>query len=160
MRKKITFLILLTGFPISIVLAQQGTVSSGGVASGSGGTASYSTGLVAYTTLSGTTGTVTQGVQQPYEIFVLGNDDFDPITLTVLVYPNPTVSIVNLRFDSFNDSEAKFELYDLNGRLLQQEKITQTETPIAMAHLPAATYILKVYTGTRELKSFKILKRT
>lgn len=159
MRKKITFLILLTGFPISVLLAQQSTVSSGGLASGSGGTVSYTTGQVAYTTLNGTAGTVTQGVQQPYEIFVLGNDDFNPISLTVLVYPNPTVSIVNLRFDSFSVSDAKFELYDLNGRLLQQQKITLPETPIPMAHLPSATYILKVYTGTTELKSFKILKK-
>lgn len=159
MRKKITFLILLTGFPISILLAQQGTVSSGGVASGNGGTACNSTGLVAYATLSGTGGTVTQGIQQPYEIFVLGNDDFESVKLAVLVYPNPTVSTINLRFDSFSVSDARFELYDLNGRLLQQQKITLPETPIPMAHLPAAIYILKVYTGTTELKSFKILKR-
>lgn len=159
MKKKFTLLILLTGCCISVASAQQGSVASGGDASGSGGTASHSTGLIAYTTLTGSGGTATQGIQQPYEIFVLGNDNFEAISLSVLVYPNPTVSSINLKFDSFTASDSKFELYDLNGRLLQKQKITQVETPIAMDHLPTATYILKVYNGGTELKSFKILKK-
>lgn len=159
MKKKFTLLILLAGFNTPVLLAQQGTTSSGGDASGSGGTASYSTGLVAYTTITGTGGTATQGIQQPYEIFVLGKDDFKAITLSLIVYPNPTVSTINLRFESLNVSDPKFELYDLNGRLLQKQKITLLETPIAMGHLPDAAYILKVYAGITELKKFKILKR-
>lgn len=159
MKKKFTLLILLAGFSTPVLMAQQGTTSSGGDASGSGGTASYSTGIVAYTTITGAGGTATQGIQQPYEIFVLGKDNFEKITLSVIVYPNPTVSTINLRLESLNVADPRFELYDLNGKLLKEQKITVVETPIAMAYLPAATYILKVYTGSKELKTFKILKR-
>lgn len=159
MKKKFTLLILLAGLSVPDLLAQQGTTASGGDISGSGGSASYSTGVVAYTTLNGATGSATQGIQQPYEFFVLGTDHFEAITLSVAVYPNPTVSEIYLRLGSVNVSNPRFELYDLNGRLLLQQKITLMETPIAMASLPAASYILKVYAGNAELKTFKIIKR-
>ena len=48
--------------------AQEAVSAAGGNASGSGGTASYTIGQVAYTTNSSASGTITQGVQQPYEI--------------------------------------------------------------------------------------------
>lgn len=159
MKKKFTLLILLAGFNVPVLLAQQGTTSSGGDISGSGGSASYSTGQVAYTTLTGSTGSATQGIQQPYEFFVLGEDHFEAITLSVTVYPNPAVSEIHLRLGSLDVSDPRFELYDLNGRLLLQQKITLMETPIAMASLPTASYLLKVYAGNAELKNFKIIKR-
>lgn len=160
MKKKFTLLILVVaGLTDFSVQAQQGTASSGGDASGSGGSASYSTGLLSYTTISGSLGSATQGIQQPYEIFVLGRNDFETIKLAVKVYPNPTVSSIHLSFDSPDLTQTKFELYDLNGKLLRERKITFKETPIEMGHLPAAIYILKVYNGSTELKSFKILKR-
>lgn len=159
MKKKFTLLILLAGFSPDSMLGQQGSGSSGGNATGSGGSASYTTGLVSYTTITGSGGIATQGVQQPYEITELGNSDFEGISLSVIAYPNPTVSTINLKFDSLNVANPKFELYDLNGRLLDKQQITLMETVIAMAHLPSAAYILKVYAGNKELKSFKILKR-
>ena len=159
MKKEFTLLILLAGFNVPVLLAQQGTTASGGDISGSGGSASYSTGLITYTTISGTSGSATQGIQQPYEIFVLGKDNFEAITLSVTVYPNPAVSTIHLRLGSLDVTNPRVELYDLNGRLLHQQKITLLETPIAMESLPVATYILKVYAGSAELKTFKILKR-
>lgn len=160
MKKKFTLLIfLVAGLQATVSYAQQGTTASGGEASGSGGTASYSTGLVSYTTITGSGGTATQGIQQPYEIFVLGTDEFETINLSVIAYPNPTASLLNLSFESLDVPNPKFELYDLNGKLLQEQKITMRETPIMMEHLPVAMYILKVYSGNTELKNFKILKR-
>jgi uncharacterized protein (TIGR02145 family) len=50
-------------------LALQNTISAaGGNAKGSGGSASFTVGQIFYTKLSGTNGTVVQGIQQPYEI--------------------------------------------------------------------------------------------
>ena len=50
--------------------AQENTTAAGGEATGSGGTASYSVGQVVYTTVTGTNGSVAQGVQHPYEISI------------------------------------------------------------------------------------------
>jgi hypothetical protein len=50
-------------------LAMQNTIpAAGGNAKGSGGSASFTVGQIFYTKLSGTNGTVIQGIQQPYEI--------------------------------------------------------------------------------------------
>jgi hypothetical protein len=59
-------------------------------ASGSDWTASYSLGQVVYTKNTGTNGSSSQGVQQPYEISVItAIDETKDILLEFLVYPNP-----------------------------------------------------------------------
>ena len=57
---------------VGLAQAQESANASGGDASGSGGTVAYSVGQVVYTTNTDASGTVSQGVQQPYEIFTLG----------------------------------------------------------------------------------------
>lgn len=157
--KKFTCLILLiAAFAAPDLAAQQAVTSSGGEASGSGGSASYSTGQVSYTTITGTGGTATQGVQQPYEIFVLGNDDFKSISLNITAFPNPTISTLTLRIEFTSMPDLRYQLFDLNGRLLRDESVKDMETLISMETLEDAVYILKVYSGRFELKTFKIIK--
>ena len=48
--------------------AQEAVATAGGDASGTNGNVSYTVGQVVYTTNTGTTGSVAQGVQQPFEI--------------------------------------------------------------------------------------------
>lgn len=69
--KKIIALIIF-GCSMLSIQAQQTTVSAGGDASGIGGTFSYSIGQVVYTYNYGTDVIVAQGVQQPFEISILG----------------------------------------------------------------------------------------
>ncbi len=64
--------ILLLGLGLTGLQAQTSVNATGGNASGSGGSASYSVGQVVYTTHTGTNGSVAQGVQQPFEISVVG----------------------------------------------------------------------------------------
>jgi hypothetical protein len=95
---KTTIMIMLFfGAFVSKTQAQQSTNSSGGNATGSGGKVSYSVGQIVYTSTAGSGGSASQGVQQPYEIFTLGIDDFSNINLTMIVYPNPTTTLVNLK---------------------------------------------------------------
>ncbi|WP_026705537.1 T9SS type A sorting domain-containing protein [Flavobacterium soli] len=160
MKKKFTLLIFfIATLQAQSLHAQQGTVAAGGESTGSGGSASNSIGVPVYTAISGSGGEATQGIQQPYEIYVLGTDEFESIRLSVRVYPNPTVSTAYLSFDSLELENIRFELYDLNGKLLKGQKVTSRETPIAMDRMPSTMYLLKVYSGNRTLKSFKILKR-
>lgn len=138
--------------------AQTATVTSGGNATGSAGTVSYSIGQVADKTQTGTTGIITQGVQQPFEIVTLSGFEFENITLEAIVFPNPTVSNVTLKISEFNIENLNYQLFDIQGRLVNEAKISNNETVIDMERYTTSTYILKINSNSKELKTFKIIK--
>ena len=146
-------------FSLSTVSAQESVNATGGNASGSGGSASYSVGQVVYTTNTGTNGSVAQGVQQPFEISVVtGLEEAKGINLSVTAYPNPTTDYLTLSIGEFEISNLSYQLYDMNGKLLQSEKITGNQTSIVMSNLVPATYFIKVIQNNKEVKTFKIIK--
>lgn len=145
-------------FALFSASAQQAAVASGGDATGSNGSSSYSIGQVAYINAIGTNGSINQGVQQPFEIFTLGDDEFPEIQLMMSVYPNPTASFVTLTLQNYSLENVRFELFDLNGRLIQSQSITTSDTQIAMEHLASAVYLLNVMEQNKVLKTFKIIK--
>ena len=150
-------LLLLLG--LTGLQAQESVNATGGDASGDGGSVSYSIGQVAYQTHTGTSGSVAQGVQQPYEISVVtGIEQFNGVNLSVSAYPNPTTDYLTLEVKDFELSNLHFQLYDINGKLLQNEKITGNQTSIVMSNLLPATYFVKVIQGNKEVKTFKIIK--
>jgi hypothetical protein len=155
-------LLFLAAFTVSIVglHAQESTSSSGGEASGDGGTVSYSVGQVVYGTHSGTTGSVSEGIQQPYEISVIIGLEETGINLNISAFPNPTTDYLILKIadDAHQESRFTITLYDLNGRVIEQQVVVSNETAIDMASLNAATYILKVNNENQEVKTFKIIK--
>ena len=139
--------------------AQESTNASGGDATGSGGTVAYSVGQVVYTTNTGASGSVAQGVQQPFEIsIVTGIEEAKGINLSVSAYPNPTTDYLTLSIGEFDISNLSYQLYDMNGKLLQNAKITGNQTSIAMGNLVPANYFVKVIQGNKEVKTFKIIK--
>lgn len=151
--------VLLLGLGLTGLQAQQSVNATGGNASGSGGSASYSVGQVVYTTNTGTNGSVAQGVQQPYEISVVtGMEEAKGISLSVSAYPNPTFDYLTLVVKDFELSNLSFRLYDVNGKLLQNEKISGNQTSIVMSNLVPANYFVKVIQGSKEVKTFKIIK--
>ena len=151
--------VLLLGLGLTGLQAQTSVNATDGDVSGSGGSVSYSVGQVAYKTHTGTSGSVAEGVQQPYEISVVtGLEEAQSINLSVTAYPNPTTDYLTLRIDEFEISNLSFQLYDMNGKLLQNEKITGNQTSIVMSNLVPATYFVKVIQGNKEFKTFKIIK--
>jgi hypothetical protein len=139
--------------------AQQVVTTSGSNATGAGGTSSYTVGQVVYNTYTGTNGSAAQGVQQPFEISVVtGIEEALGISLEIMVYPNPTTDFLTLSVDNFEASNLSYYLYDINGRLLETQKLEGKQTSIAMSNLVPATYFLKVSEGSKELRTFKIIK--
>lgn len=161
---KIVILIILCFAISNSSFGQIAVPSSGGEAAGSGGSTSYSVGQVAYTTNIGTTGSVAQGVQQPYEISVVtGLDEVKGISLSVSAYPNPTTDFLQLKVENsvktnHDLSQLSYQLYDINGKLLQSKKIKDTQTQIAMGSLIRASYLLKVSQNNTILRTFRIIK--
>jgi hypothetical protein len=156
--KKVKLSVLLLGFGLT-AHAQQATTATGGNAAGSGGTVAYSVGQIVYTTNTGTTGSVAQGVQQPYEISVVLGIEDNSIKLELSAYPNPTTNYLTLNLGNAELSTLNFQLYDINGRLIESRKIISSSETIAMDKLPTATYILKVTNNNKEVKTFKIIKK-
>jgi hypothetical protein len=151
--------VLLLGLGLTGLQAQESVTATGGNASGSGGSVSYSVGQVVYTTNTGTNGSVAQGVQQPFEISVVtAIEEAKGINLSVSAYPNPTTDYLTLEVLAFQLSTFHFQLYDMNGKLLQSEKITSNQTSIVMSNLVPATYFVKVTERNKEVKTFKIIK--
>jgi len=152
-RVKLTAVLLLV-LGLTGLQAQESFNASGGNVSGSGGSVSYSVGQVAYQTHTGTTGSVAGGVQQSY-VVVTGLEEAKGINLSVSAYPNPTTDYLTLEVQKFELSNLYFQLYDMNGKLLQNEKITGNQTNIVMSNLVPATYFVKIIQGNKEVHHVK-----
>ena len=154
---KIIIVLIIFGCSIISIQAQQTTASAGGDASGIGGTFSYSIGQVVYTYNYGTDVIVAQGVQQPFEISTLGLDNYQ-INLVMQTYPNPTKDYLVLNVHALDLSNMIFQLYDVNGRLIETRTMFSPIETICMMNLPSSVYVLKVINNNKEVKSFKIIK--
>ena len=151
--------ILLLGLGLTGLQAQEAIPATGGNVSGSGGSVSYSVGQLVYTTNIGTNGSVAQGVQQPFEISVVtGIEVAKGINLRVSAYPNPITDFLTLSVDNFEVSNLSYQVYDINGKLLETKKLEGNKTSIVMSNLVPATYFLKVIQSNKEVKTFKIVK--
>jgi hypothetical protein len=142
------------------VQAQNSIPASGGNASGSG-TVSYSVGQVVYATnTSIASGSVAQGVQQPFEISVItGIEKAANITLVCSVYPNPASDFLTLKVDDYDKEKLSYKLFDANGKLLESIKVTGNESIISMANLHPGLYFMNVIENKKEIKTFKIIKK-
>ncbi|NOZ46900.1 MAG: T9SS type A sorting domain-containing protein [Chlorobi bacterium] len=149
------FILGLTGLQ-----AQEAILATGGNASGSGGLASYSVGQLVYSTNNGTNGnSISEGVQQPFEISVVsGIEQAKGINIECDVYPNPTSDFLTIKVDDFNNKNLLYQLFDIKGNLLESERISANENNISMENFVPETYILKVSDNNKEIKTFKIIK--
>ena len=146
--------VLLLGIGLTGLQAQNAIPASGGNASGSGGSASYTVGQIVYTTNSNSNGSVAQGVQQPYEISVVtAIEEAQDISLEIMVYPNPATDFIKLKIENYEVQNLRYQLYDINGSLLQDNKIVGNETDIVMSNYVSATYFLKVTDNNKASKN-------
>jgi len=155
--------LLLFVVGITGLQAQVSVLTTAGNALGSSGSVSYSVGQVFYTTNNGTNGSVAQGVQQPFEITtVTGIEEAKGISLFGSVYPNPTIDVIQLKIEtskSLSSQSLRYELFDIQGKLLDSKELDAEVTNIVMGKLCAASYFLKVIQLNTEIKTFKIIKK-
>lgn len=150
----ITFLLLgLKGLQ-----AQETLPSTGGDATGAGGSSSYTVGQVIYTTNTGINGSIAQGVQQPYEISTILAIEIAKINLELAVHPNPTNNTLMLNIGNYNDKKLIYQLYDIDGKLLDSKQVISNSTIIGMQTLPVSTYLLNVLDNNSLIKTFRIIK--
>lgn len=156
-KQKIVGTVFLSMF-LTGINAQEALLTSGQEASGSGGSLSSSMGQVLYTTNIGSSGSVAQGVQQAYEISTTIGIEETSIQLVCSAFPNPTVDNLILTVLNNVNENLTYQLFDLNGKLIDANSIHEESTVINMDQLPPAGYFLKVKQENTEIKTFKIIK--
>ncbi|WMJ72282.1 T9SS type A sorting domain-containing protein [Cytophagaceae bacterium ABcell3] len=149
----VIILFLFTGF----LQAQSTTLSSGGEASGDHGSLSYSVGQPVFSYTSNSSGSLSEGVQQAYEIDIVSGVDL-PIELEATIYPNPTTDYINLRVEDESFENLSFTLTDVQGKTLLNDEVTDKESSIPMANHNSGIYFLRVIRDNEEIKLFKIIK--
>ena len=155
--KRITLLVFL--FYITIGKAQYAITSGGKSTDNSAGKISYTVGQLAFETTKNSNGSISQGVQQPFEIsVVLNNNDFPELNVNLIAYPNPTMNNINLNIKDIDKHNLYCQIIDINGKLLLDTKITENETSIQMENYTKSTYFLKVTQDNKPVKTFKIIK--
>ena len=152
------FVLLFCVFgPFKVAFSQEAIIPSGSNATGTGGTVSYSVGQVVYTTNTSTSGTVNQGVQQPYEIFPVSINE-EETNMAILIFPNPTANNLTLSIEELGKEELTVQLLDNSGKLISAQKLVGKQTQINTTDLAVATYFVSVLQHDRILKKFQIIK--
>ncbi len=160
MKTKLLIFVLFFGLAVINIWAQEAIPATGGNATGSGGMVDYTIGQIVYTINNGTNGSATQGVQQPYEITVItGIKEAKDITIEIIVYPNPVTDNLKLKIENYEIQNLRYQLYDNNGRCLQENKVEGNETSIIFSNYISAIYFLRLTDNKKIVKIFKIIKK-
>lgn len=138
--------------------AQNNTVSVGGEANGSGGSVSYSVGQIACASISASNGSLNQGVQHPYEILVITSINDIMIDLKAHIYPNPSNHQLILTISTEEFISLRYMLLNFQGNVLKTERIINSKTILDLSNLSSGSYILRVLSKNKEIKSFKVIK--
>ena len=139
-------------------------VTAGGDSVTTGGEVSYTLGQLSKATLydinesEDTLYVVQQGIQQPYEIAEILGMEETTISLSVVAYPNPTYEVLTLKIENYKNEELTYQLHDLQGKLLDRNRVRGSSTTINMAGLSPNMYLLSISSDQSLIKTFRIIK--
>jgi len=157
--RKFYSIILLFVLSATMSFAQNAVTVSGGEANGNSGSVSYSIGQTFYSANVGSNGQVSEGVQQPYEIYdVTEVQSVISGAISLSAFPNPTSDFLTLRIDGDYIDGLSCAMFDISGKEIMQQRITSSQTSLDVQQLPPATYFVRVTKGKNEVKTFKIVK--
>jgi hypothetical protein len=151
-------LFLIIGITPIISLSQRSTVTAGGEATGTNGYYSYSIGQVFYQNIENGSGFISEGVQQPFEIWITDVYENPGINLSFTAYPNPTLNELWLKIENYNQEELKLQLLDINGKQIELVQINSSETKLLMTDHATGMYFINVLEQDIPIKNFKIIK--
>lgn len=83
---------------------------------------------------------------------VSSNDQFEFDNFRL--YPNPSSDVVNIHFDLSTSANVKFELYDINGRLVYNDLLnnsTNVAYTLPMNRFSSGIYLLRINDGSHSV---------
>jgi hypothetical protein len=137
--------------------AQDALLASGANATGINGSASYSIGQISQNLLTGSGGSIIQGIQFFIESETLTIVDVET-NLVVTTYPNPTTNTFNVKVSDEYLNNLSYKLFSISGQLIKSGVISNSTTNIDIEQLPNTTYLLTLNDKNKQVKSFKIIK--
>lgn len=152
--------LLLTGLSLK---AQETFATIGGDATGTSSSISYTVGQMAImtdyervTAVENASANVREGVQQTYSVEELKIEGVEPFSFDIKVYPNPTTDNVTVSLGK-TVADMHYELYDVDGRLLQKETMRTAEHSIDMRDYPSGAYLLRIISD-KATQPYRIVK--
>jgi hypothetical protein len=149
-----TVLMLFSLFTTISVAAQEVVATQGDSYSNASGNIDFTIGEVIINTGTDGANYLTQGFHQT-NLNVLGVEAHTS-NYEAIIFPNPTEDVLNIRTSKFED--VTYTLYDVQGKLLIQNKLFAVQTPIQLAHLAAGSYSLVLNNSIQKLKTFRLIK--
>jgi Secretion system C-terminal sorting domain len=136
--------------------AQVALVTAGGDVSNSSGSVSYSIGQVSYSHVESASGSIHEGVQQPYELFaVTVAESLSDINVTI--YPNPVVSQLSVRMTSFREG-ILLSFYTLQGALVHEVPLQSNQQFVDVSVWAAASYVMRITSESGEVSEYTLIK--
>ena len=144
-------------FLLSVALnAQEGISTQGDSYSNGTNTIDYTIGEPVIATVSDGTNELTQGFHQTL-LTITSIEDLD-VNFSVNIFPNPTSEYVTLDIDKYEG--LTYRLFDVTGKLIKQEVITQTTTKVNVSDYPKGTYLISlIHQENKKIKTYKIIKK-
>lgn len=156
---KILFAFLGIISTLPMLQAQSSLSTTGADVLGTGkSSVSYTVGQVSYLNFTESGGFHSnEGVQQPYEFYKWSIDTLTGVTFSCHIHPNPCTDKIILSVVNPDELTISYTLYDLLGRYIKTESISEDETIISIENLPAAAYLLTIC-NHQAIKTFKLIK--
>ena len=146
----VLFSLLATGS----VSAQEVVATQGESYSNASANIDFTLGEVIIATGTDGTNDITQGFNQTNWNFV-GVEDH-ALNYEATIFPNPTSDLLNIKTSTFEN--VTYSLYDAQGKLVMQDKLSAEQTPIQVSQLAPGSYSLTLNNENQNLKTFKLVK--
>ncbi len=98
-------------------------------------------------------GVVLNGSLVTEQVVIEPNEGIANINYThnVSVYPNPANDFIHISLENTNAKDLNMQMYDISGKLVQTQIITQQTTQFNISQLEKGVYILKIGNTTKRL---------
>ena len=152
LKNTLLFFLLVASVGVS---AQEVVATQGDSYSNASGNIDFTIGEVIINTGTDGSNDLTQGFHQTNWNFVSIEDHAPSYEATI--FPNPTSEILTIRTSMFEN--VTYTLYDAQGKLIIQDKLSSAQTPIQVSQLAPGAYSLTLNNDTQKLKTFKLIKQ-
>lgn len=152
LKNTLLFFLLFTSLLVS---AQEVVSTQGDSYTNSSGSIDFTIGEVVINTGSDGSNDLTQGFHQTNWNFV-SIEHYVP-SYEAIIFPNPTSEILTIKTSTFEN--VTYALYDAQGKLVIQDKLSSLQTPIQVSQLAPGAYSLILNNHAQKLKTFQLIKQ-